>query len=127
MGCSVEPFISNMASSSSDQFFDEEQRRQMNNLLYDIFYAQSCVEIDRAIDSNPILQELEEDYETRRGFLYDELSQFSNLGNWLKVSSPTSERFLTQGIVIAWLSREQTGTVRYVIDRVRRCRPRALY
>ena len=121
-GCSnwVNPLVSEMASTSSEQFFTPRQKEEILELLDDILYAESCSELKDAMDYNPTVQEMEENYELGEGFLHDELFYFFSLQNWIQVSQGS---YLARGIVTAWLSEKDLATVKIAVDRVRTCHP----
>lgn len=122
-GCSgwVTPLVSEIASSSSEQFFTSQQKGDILELLDDILHAESCGELRNAIDYNPTIQEIEETYRLKEGFLHDELFYFFSLQNWTHASQGNH---LVRGIVTAWLSKTDLTTVRIAINRVQKCHPR---
>ena len=120
VGCNyfVDPLVSELASTSSDNFFTQEQQKDMVELLDDILYSEECNELRDDVDSNSTLAYLEEKYEVREGFLYDELLYFYVPQQWTRISK---ESYLARGVVTAWLSEKDLATVKLAVDKVQAC------
>ena len=119
-GCGyfVDPLVSELASTSSDNFFTPKQQKDMAELLEDILQSEGCDELNDAMDSNLTLDYLEEEYEVREDFLYDELLYFYVPQQWTRISK---ESYLARGVVTAWLSEKNMTTVKLAVDKVQAC------
>ena len=119
-GCGyfVDPLVSELASTSSENFFTQKQQKDMAELLEGILQSEGCCELNDAMNSNPTLDYLEEEYEVKDGFLYDELLYFYVPQQWTRTSK---ESYLARGIVTAWLGEKGTVTVKLAVDKVQAC------
>lgn len=114
----MDPLVSELASTSSENFFTPKQQKDMEELLEGILRSEGCHELNEAMDSNPTLNYLAEEYEIKDDFLYDELLYFYVLQQWTRISK---ESYLARGVVTAWLSKKDMTTVKLAVDKVQAC------
>ena len=63
--------LTNLASESSSGVLTEEEKAQLFVLFLDMEETRNCAELVRLVESNEFLEEYEEEYKLKKGFLFD--------------------------------------------------------
>ena len=113
-------------STGSDSAFTERQSKDLSELLKKLhqyaFHNESCSQIRDALDSNATLNSLEQAYNLKPYFIYDELVQFINVASVLN-SPQTTEESVMQNVLALWKTEARVEQIQAIIVKIRKCYP----
>ena len=129
-----------ISTTVSQNNFTKNQQIDLDYLFKEILYSNNCNEVQRHIDNNQTVYDLEFDYKLQRDFLYDELLDFNlDTGSTYKASSYTLDGLLTSltgqspaktatfAVVTSWKQNYAASDIGYVINQIKKCYPKEFF
>ncbi len=114
--------LTQMASHATSGSLSEENRQELLFLFGDLSKAGNCGEIQSHIENNKALQFFEEELKLPKGFLFDELSDYSYESSLLQINKTVAQQ-AAFSIVSVWKTAVSLEEIRIVVYKVDKCYP----
>ena len=116
--------MTQLASQAANSSLTAEDREDLLYLFDDLKSARTdCDRIQSYIENNDTLRFFEEQLNLPRGFLFDELNDYSYESSLTQMNRNRSEKAVFS-VVSVWKTKFSLAEIEQVINRVRKCYPK---